>query len=100
MITAKDGLEALEKINEEPDISVAILDIVMPNLTGYKVIEYAKKIRPELIFIACTADVIRMNAEKCKNLGFAACISKPFLPIRLFNVLKEALILRSQLLSD
>lgn len=97
---ASDGREALKLIRQHHDISVAILDIVMPLLTGYEVIEEAKTIRPELIFIACTADVIRLNLEKCKELGFSACISKPFLPQRLFSVLEEALILRSQLLSD
>jgi CheY-like chemotaxis protein len=93
---AKDGLEALEKINEDPSISIAILDIIMPNLNGYEVVEYAKKVRPDLIFIACTADVIRLNLENCLKIGFIACIPKPFLPIRLFGILEKALILREQ----
>jgi two-component system, chemotaxis family, sensor kinase CheA len=100
VISVNNGLRAVEKIKENIDISVAILDIVMPILDGYKVIELARKIRPDLIFIACTADVIRLNTEKCKNLGFAAYISKPVLPGKLFSVLEEALILRSQPLSE
>lgn len=96
---ASDGKEALKLIREHHDISVAILDIVMPLLTGLEVIEEAKTIRPGIIYIACTADVIRLNPEKCKELGFSSCISKPFLPQRLFSILEEALILRSQLLS-
>lgn len=100
VITARNGLEALNKIKEESDISVVILDILMPVLTGCEVIEQARKIRPDLIFIACTADVIRMDPEKCISKGFKACLSKPFLPIKLFSILEEALILRSQLLSD
>lgn len=100
VVTAEDGLQAIERIREHPDISAAILDIVMPVHNGYEVIEQTKKLRPDLIFIACTADVIRLNPGKCKEMGFTACISKPFLPAKLFDVLEEALILRSQLLSD
>jgi two-component system response regulator VicR len=96
---AADGQEALEMIREQQDISVAILDIVMPFLNGYEVIKEARKIRPELIYVACTADVIRLDPAKCKRLGFTACISKPFLPQRLFAVLEEALMMRSQLFS-
>lgn len=100
VITASNGLQAIEKIESELDISVAILDIIMPLLSGYEVIEQGKKTRPDLTFLACTADVVRLNPEKCKSLGFTACISKPFLPNELFSVLNEALILRSKLLSD
>jgi CheY-like chemotaxis protein len=99
VVLANNGLQAVEKIKEELDISVAILDIIMPVYNGFEVIEQARKIRPDLVFIACTADVVRLNAEKCKNLGFTACISKPFLPVKLFSIMEEALILRSQLLS-
>jgi CheY-like chemotaxis protein len=98
VVTASDGFEAVRIIQEDTSISIAILDIVMPKLTGYDVVEQTNKIRPDLIYVACTADILRINANKCQDYGFAACLSKPFLPIRLFSILEEVLLLRSQTL--
>ena len=76
---------------------VVILDILMPKLTGFEVIEAAKLVRPDIIYIAYSADVISLNKIKCEKLGFHACITKPALPSRLLNTLDEVLVLRGQL---
>ena len=94
VLVASNGQQALDIIKKELDISLAIIDINMPVLDGYEVIEQAREFRSDLIFIACTADVVRVNSGKCIDLGFAACITKPFFPANLFSVLEEALILR------
>jgi CheY-like chemotaxis protein len=95
---AFDGEEALKKLRHDSSISIAVLDILMPKLNGYQVVERIKKFRPELICIAYTADVVRFNIEKCKELGFYTCITKPVLPAKFLRVLNEALALRGQLL--
>jgi two-component system, cell cycle response regulator DivK len=98
LIFAGDGEEALVKLKDDNKITVAILDIIMPKIDGAEVVRRIKKIRPDLICIAYTADVVRFDSQKCKECGFSACISKPVLPARFLRILDETLMLRSQLL--
>jgi CheY-like chemotaxis protein len=98
VIYAFDGEEALKKLRRNSSITLAILDIIMPKMNGYQVVEQIKKTRPELVCIAYTADVVRFNLEKCKELGFYTCITKPVLPAKFLRILNDALALRKQLL--
>jgi two-component system, cell cycle response regulator DivK len=94
---ASDGEEALNVLMNDKSIKVAILDILMPKLNGTEVVKSMKEIRPDLIFIAYTADVVRFDSIKCKDFGFNACISKPILPARFLRILNESFELRGQL---
>ena len=40
--TANDGIEALKRVNENP-FDLILLDIIMPNMNGYEVLEFLKK---------------------------------------------------------
>jgi CheY-like chemotaxis protein len=97
---AVDGEQAVKKLRIDKSITAAILDIIMPKMNGVEVVKIIKKTRPDLIFIAYTADVVRFNAEKCKEYGFDFCISKPILPVRFLRILNEALALRGQLFEE
>ena len=95
---ASNGADALNEIVPNSSYTVVILDILMPKLSGFEVIEAAKMIRPDIIFIAYSADVLNIEKAKCERLGFHACITKPALPSKLLNILEEVLVLRGQLL--
>jgi DNA-binding response OmpR family regulator len=45
---ARDGLEAIEKI-ERQDYEVVVLDLMMPRVDGYEVVEYLRANRPEML---------------------------------------------------
>lgn len=78
---AYDGQEALEYVKKE-DISLAIIDVMMPNLNGFQVI---KEIRREynipLIILSARDD----DSEKILGLDIGAddYITKPFNPLEL-----------------
>lgn len=95
---APNGAEALNEIIPNSSFTVVILDILMPKLTGFEVMEAAKLIRPDIIFIAYSADLLSIGKAKCKESGFQGCITKPVLPSKLLNTLNEVLVLRGQLL--
>jgi DNA-binding response OmpR family regulator len=93
VITAHDGIEALNKTRElRPDL--IILDIMLPNLDGYQICRMIKfdKTFGEIPIILLTA----LDQEKDRKLGEQvradAYITKPFEPEELVE--KIAVLLR------
>jgi two-component system alkaline phosphatase synthesis response regulator PhoP len=91
VITAYDGLEAMSKISEKPDL--IILDIMMPKMDGYEV---CKKIRSTPGFeitpiIFLTAKVGEVNEILGLELGASDYIQKPISPKKLIARVKSNL---------
>jgi two-component system alkaline phosphatase synthesis response regulator PhoP len=91
VITAFDGLDALSKISEKPDL--IILDIMMPKMDGYEV---CKKIRSTSGFestpiIFLTAKVGEVNEILGLELGASDYIQKPISPKKLVARVKSNL---------
>ena len=91
IVYAPNGKVAMEKLMTDASISIAILDILMPQMTGIEVLEKVKSYRNDVIFIAYTADVIRINKDECLKIGFHACIQKPTLPVKILAIMEEIL---------
>ncbi len=91
VIAAYDGIEALTKISEKPDL--IILDIMMPKLDGYEV---CKRIRSTSGFentpvIFLTAKSGEVNEIKGLELGANDYIQKPISPKKLIARVKSNL---------
>lgn len=73
--TAFDGEEAADRI-EENSYDLILLDIMLPKLNGYEVLEYAKTVDIPVIFLTAMGD----TAQKVKGLKLGAedYIAKPF----------------------
>lgn len=82
VIQACNGEQAIEQIEQNPDIVVVLLDIVMPVLDGFGVLEYmqSKDLLGELPVILITSETIRNSEEKGYTYGVADVIHKPFYP--------------------
>lgn len=75
-IIATNGEHALDLIKEEQPL-VMTLDIRMPGMDGYEVLNHAKHLHPELFIIVITAiDVPRME-ELLERSGAHAVFRKP-----------------------
>jgi CheY-like chemotaxis protein len=96
VVLARDGEEALSKLTVDLEITVAILDILMPKLTGYEVVQKININRSDIIYIAFTADIVRLDRKKCCDLGFYACIPKPVFPMKILNTINDAILAREQ----
>ena len=90
--TAATSQEALEKFKLNPDhFDLVITDMTMPHMTGVKLSEKIKAIRPDIPIIICTGHSTLIDEEKAKALGFAAYIMKPI------NIQKTAKTIRKVL---
>ncbi|XZF15401.1 response regulator [Chitinophagaceae bacterium MMS25-I14] len=90
VITAGDGREALDLLEQNQGISMVLMDIMMPEIDGY---EAVKKIRANRKFaklpvIAVTAKAMQGDYEKCMQAGFSDYITKPIDSARLLSLLR------------
>ncbi len=79
VVTAINGKEAIQKLEENKKIDVVLLDMMMPEMDGY---ETAKEIRKnykwkDLPVIAVTAKAMTGDREKCISAGASDYITKP-----------------------
>ncbi|HEY3371958.1 MAG TPA: ATP-binding protein, partial [Prolixibacteraceae bacterium] len=74
---AKNGLEAVEMAKSNPEISLILMDIRMPEMDGLEATRLIKKMRPLLPVIAQTAYASIEDRENAKASGFDYYLSKP-----------------------
>lgn len=75
MILAASGEEALEKLNESPD--VVILDIKMPGMDGHQALKEIKKRSPDLPVIMLTGHGALPSAQEAQAEGAFDYLTKP-----------------------
>lgn len=86
VIEANNGKEALNILQNTDDLSLAILDVMMPEINGYNVCKQAKEFTniPILILTAKAEDDDQINAF---NSGADDYMSKPFsFPVLLLRI--------------
>ena len=89
---AENGDEAIELLNETPDVNVVLLDLEMPKMNGYVAVKKIKEQYPSLPVLAITANLIdkKMETSLFEN-GFNDAISKPFKPEVFYSKILNAL---------
>jgi len=85
--TGKDGLAAIEA--GSPDL--VLLDITLPDLDGFGVLEAIRQDHPEIPVLMMTADATRETAERAFRLGARGHLDKPFDPASLQAAVSDAL---------
>jgi len=87
VITANDGLEALEKFKGNTDICFVILDLTMPQMDGMQCCQELQLIKPDVKVIISSGYSEYEVTQKFAGKGLAGFIQKPY---RL-TVLREVL---------
>lgn len=77
VIYAKDGTDAVLHCLNKEDVTVALIDLLMPRLNGYDTMTLIKQNRPKIICIAQTAYGLSSEEQKCLDAGFDSYILKP-----------------------
>ena len=82
-IEAGTGQEALEKLQENPDIGVAILDVMLPDIDGFEVCRRIRATSRQIGIIMLTARAQEMDKVTGLMTGADDYVTKPFSPAEL-----------------
>ncbi|HEY3809142.1 MAG TPA: response regulator, partial [Steroidobacteraceae bacterium] len=79
VISASNGEDAISRIESAQDLSLVLMDIMMPEMDGY---ETMRRIRSDgrfrqLPIIALTAKAMKGDREKCLEAGASDYVAKP-----------------------
>ncbi len=90
VLVAKNGFEALEKMESDPDTAIVLMDIMMPEMDGY---EATRKIRKQVRFadlpiIALTAKAMKGDRAKCIEADASDYLAKPVNTEKLMSMMR------------
>jgi CheY-like chemotaxis protein len=87
---AEDGKDALNKIKENIP-SIILLDLIMPVMDGFEVMEHLKNEGIKIPIIIITAYLKDNTYARCKELGAVGFLNKPVKMHDLFKLMSEVL---------
>jgi CheY-like chemotaxis protein len=87
---ARNGLEAINKLDEVPEIDLVLMDVMMPVMDG---LEATRRIRADARFqklpiISITAKAMKDDQEQCIKAGASDYLAKPIDIDRLYSLLR------------
>ena len=94
VIEAESGEEALERLHENPDARVALLDIMLPGIDGFEVCRRIRATNSRIGIIMLTARSQEMDKVTGLMTGADDYVTKPFSPAEL-TARVDALVRRS-----
>ena len=82
-IEAATGQEALDRLHDNPDIGVAILDVMLPDIDGFEVCRRIRATSRQIGIIMLTARAQEMDKVTGLMTGADDYVTKPFSPAEL-----------------
>ncbi|MGC1456735.1 MAG: response regulator, partial [Steroidobacteraceae bacterium] len=79
VITATNGQEAIDLVENTEDLSLVLMDVMMPEMDGYEIMRRIRQ-QPDLRMlpiIALTAKAMKGDREKCLEAGASDYVAKP-----------------------
>jgi CheY-like chemotaxis protein/signal transduction histidine kinase len=90
VLTAGTGREAIEVLESTPEVSIVLMDIMMPEMDGYATMQMIRQ-NPNmgrLPIIALTAKAMKGDREKCLEAGASDYLAKPVNTDQLLSALR------------
>src|SRR5262245_4291773 len=90
VLQAENGREGIERLDQNPDVDVVLMDIMMPEMDGYETMRAVRRIErfKDLPIIALTAKAMKADRNKCVEAGASDYIAKPLDMDQLLSMLR------------
>lgn len=88
-LSAKNGKEAVELVDANPDIDLVLMDIRMPIMNGFEATKAIRKTNLTIPIVAQTAYVMTLDKRKASKLGFTDYLEKPITMEKMEAVLEK-----------
>lgn len=91
VLNAEDGLQAIQIVNDNPDLALVLMDIQLPVMDGFQA---AKKIREaghKVPIVAQTAYGLLSDIEEIKSGGFDDYLIKPIYSSQLIEMIQRVI---------
>ncbi|MCP4119347.1 MAG: response regulator [Desulfobacteraceae bacterium] len=90
IVVARNGLEAVESIDEHTEIDLVLMDIMMPEMDGYQAMTEIRKREwcEKLPIIALTAKAMKGDRNRCIDAGASDYLAKPVDTDKLLSMLR------------
>ena len=90
VLTATTGSEAIELVEQTPELAIVLMDIMMPEMDGYQTIENIRgnPAYRRLPIVALTAKAMKGDREKCLEAGASDYLAKPVNTEQLLSALR------------
>jgi two-component system chemotaxis response regulator CheY len=89
IIEARDGLEALQKLDAKEDPALIVLDMNMPNMSGIELLQRMRNSSRAIPVVMLTTEGQPRLMQQAKALGARGWIIKPFKPEMLIAAVRK-----------
>jgi hypothetical protein len=91
IVKATTGREAVESFKENPEISLILMDLKMPDMNGFEATAEIRKHNPHIPIIAQTAYALAGDKQKALEAGCTDYLAKPIRKTELLNMINKYL---------
>jgi CheY-like chemotaxis protein len=90
VVYAENGKDGIDRLKENTDTDLVLMDIMMPEMDGYETMQAVRKINEfrNLPIIALTAKAMKGDREKTIAAGASDYITKPVDPEQLLSLMR------------
>jgi PAS domain S-box-containing protein len=89
VLTAENGLQALDIVLNNEDVDLILTDIVMPKMSGLKLVEKVKQMKPNIKILMMSGYSEELLIEKESYKEGYPLLLKPFSAIKLIETIKQ-----------